>query len=509
MPGIGIDFGTTNSSIVCYDEKKKKIDYLMDKTFEGKPLPYPSFVWYNDNHVIVGKEAKNNFNTYSGRPGHCLVKSIKSLLGSNEKITVFGDSREPFQITSDILKYLKHMALNNYRSSLVGSNFEQAVFTVPVNFSGRQRAELRKAAELAGINVQTFIHEPFAAVIGYLFGNSNNELIHKYKGKYILVFDWGGGTLDITVVKVDNNGDKLFEVGTSQLTGIAGDKFDEELMNICINRFKDKYIERFRSEYLDEKLRGKVDRILYYVERCKINLSSYERAHIESQIFAETDGSNTIFYDINEEIERKDFEKSILIHVNKAVNKIYEALKAAQINSEQIALVLMTGGSSKIPLVIDEVRKIFGYRAISVDNCDTIIAEGAAIVAANNWIPFLSKNIMIELSDGSFWTVFEKGTPLKPRTTVKEADFICVDNRNSEARIIVSEGYEYNTRDKNLGILNVPLPEELPYPHFFDEIKTTYEIDNNFVLKVGGYSEFARLRKKLKIYDLCFGLKIV
>ena len=194
--------------------------------------------------------------------------------------------------------------------------------------------------------------------------------------------------------------------------------------------------------------------------------------------------------------------------MDRAINKIHEALKSAHISADQISLALLTGGSSHIPLVVDEIRKIFGHRVVQVPNSDTIIAEGAAIVAANNWVPFLAKNIMVELSDKSHWVVYDKGTELIPDTTYKEETFICVDNRDAEGKLILAEGYKQDRKDRNLGVLNIPLLSKKPYAAFFDTIATTYEIDRDYVLNVSGYSEFEKRRKKLNIYDLCIGLEV-
>ncbi len=507
MTGIGIDFGTTNSTVVSYDKKNNRMDFFLERGHDNNPVPVPSVVWYHDNIVTVGKEAKNKYNTFSGRAGHCLIRSVKSQLGTNNRLSVFGDLKEPYEIAGDIIEHMKKEAINRFHADKIVGKFDQAVFTVPINFDGRQRSDLRKAANRAGINVNAFIHEPFAAVVGFLFAGSNPKGLKTYNGKYILVFDWGGGTLDITVVKAENN--KLFEMGTSQLSGVAGDKFDDELKTLCVNRFIDQHAAKFKREYLEEKLREKEDTLVYYAEKSKIELSNQSQTNFNvDSIFAAENGSERVYYDINETISKEEFEACIKSDVDRAINKIHEALKSAHISADQISLALLTGGSSHIPLVVDEIRKIFGHRVVQVPNSDTIIAEGAAIVAANNWVPFLAKNIMVELSDKSHWVVYDKGTELIPDTTYKEETFICVDNRDAEGKLILAEGYKQDRKDRNLGVLNIPLLSKKPYAAFFDTIATTYEIDRDYVLNVSGYSEFEKRRKKLNIYDLCIGLEV-
>lgn len=502
MSKIGIDFGTTNSSLVAYDRRNSSFEFFGSEMEKEKPTP--SIVWYHDNQIKVGKIVKDNFNKYCDVPGHHLESSIKLKLGSDQKISIFGKLTEPYVVVSEIIKHLKEIAENNLALS-GGISLESAVFTIPVNFSGKQRAELRKAAAIAGISVETFIHEPFAALIGYLFSKENNQGIEAMNGSYVLIFDWGGGTLDITVVKVEK--DQMYEMGTSELTGIAGDKFDNELVSLVRNRFIDKYAENFNIEYINEKLDENQDKIQSNCEQCKINLSTKKDSVIlvEEIIYDEKKRES---YDINETIKRSDFETCIQSHIVNATKRIDDAIRSAGISQEQISFVLMTGGTSNIPLVRSVIENKFGSRVKAAINPDLVIAQGAAVVAEMRWSPYLSKNIMVELSDGSFWTAFSKGMPLvREKMPAKEEVFTCVDTRDLEAKLIIVEGKLTSTKDNNLDILNIPI-EHAPSLRSPDDVVVDFTIDDNIVLKVSGYGKQAGKRKHVEINNICFGLEM-
>jgi molecular chaperone DnaK (HSP70) len=502
MASIGMDFGTTNSSLVAYDRQKKEFFYYASET-EGKE-PTPSIVWYYDNNVIVGKNARNNYNTYCSVPGHHIETSVKSKLGEKRKISIFGKLTEPYIVASEIIKHLLGVAMRR-NAEKAGIILDSAVFTIPVNFTGTQRADLRKAAEAAGVAVETFIHEPFAALIGYLYSEDSKNSLVAANNSYILVFDWGGGTLDITVVRVEF--EKLYEIGTSELTGIAGDRFDDELSALVRNRFKEKYSNVLDPEHMDKILEDSKDRINSNAEMCKIELST----QTESEFFVENifyDEKERKPYNIDEKISRSDFEGCINRHVEAASNRIEYALRAADITHEQISYVLLTGGTSNIPLIRAAIEDKFGSRVHTPREPSVVIAQGAAVVAEMKWSPYLSKDIMVELSDGSYWTAFQKGLPLVREDMPSRREvFTCVDTRAVEAKLIVVEGSAPDKSDKNLAILNVPVLHN-PSLRSPDDIDVDFVIDNNIVLSVKGYGKQAGKRASVEVHNICFGLEL-
>ena len=164
MPKLGIDFGTTNSVAVAYDKSKHEFTYLYYE--DGVPSPISSTIEFHDNAVIVGSEARERMTRYADVDGYHFERSIKSKIGSDEKVYVFGERKEPQELASEILKNLKNKAINDFNALKARVDMNTAVFTVPISFNGKARRTLRKSANAAGIDVISFIHEPFAAIIG-------------------------------------------------------------------------------------------------------------------------------------------------------------------------------------------------------------------------------------------------------------------------------------------------------------------------------------------------------
>lgn len=507
MPSIGIDFGTTNSLIVAYDKKKNAFSYFNFSDRGNIPVPTSSTVWYHDNVVEVGKIARDNINKFGDVEGHHFERSIKLKLGTAQHLNIFGNSVAPYSVAGTIISRLKQIALEDWQAEKTGVDMSRAVFTVPINFSGNARRDLRNAANEAGIEITTFIHEPFAAIVGYLFSKYENETteqvllrLEELEGKYLLTFDWGGGTLDITVVKVHNG--KMVELGTAELTNVAGDKFDEDIALYAWNKFVDQYGGKYTPEFLESNRRKKWDRMLAIAEQCKLELSRREHTDF---ILERVVGGNE---DIDLTITRADFERLIGDALESACNRIDDALHQAGIQDIDIHRVLLTGGTCYIPAVKARLIEKFGQRVAEVRNADLAIAQGAAVIAEMGWLPFLTKDIQIALSDGSFWPIFEHDMPIAAqKSAYNSEEFSCVDSRMKRAKVIVCEGMG-QTRDKNLAVLNIPV---LGSAKFGDELVVEAELDRNIVLTIKGHSKMAvehgnSIRKTAEVTQLCFGL---
>lgn len=506
MGKLGIDFGTTNSLAVTYDKNEGKFNYF--SFVKRKPTPTSSTVWFHDGTSEVGNNARKKMYDYADVDGHHFERSIKLKLGTGKKVSVFGDLKEPYEIASLIIKQLKDDALKS-KSAKAGLDLDQAVFTIPVNFNGKQREELRKSAHAAGVEITSFIHEPLAAIVGYYFTMNNGnytkvmDQLAQMEGQYILTFDWGGGTLDITVVRVQDG--KMMEVGTSELTGMAGDKLDELLAELAWSRFADEAIKKYTKEQLEQMKNEKWGKLLATAENVKISLSEQE----QTEFFMQAHGDDFV----EEMITREDFERVIENTLTAALNKIQEALNIADLNEINISHVLLTGGTCYIPAVQNAIIKKFGHRVEAVTDADLLIAQGAAVISEMGWMPFLAKDVLIQLSDDSYWPLFEKGLLISSSEEAHNSeDFICTDSRNKRAKIIVSEGIGQKS-DKMLTALNVPL---LGDRNFGDEVVVEGTIDKNIVLKVRGYSrqvigyeqptEEYSIRINRDVNQLCFGL---
>jgi molecular chaperone DnaK len=511
MAQIGIDFGTTNSLIVAYEKENHKFSYFSYELGNDNPVPISSTVWYFDQKIVVGSQARKSIHDYSGVEGHHFEKSIKLKLGHENGINIFGKTIQPYKVAADILKHIKNVAIEDWKADKSGVDLTRSIFTVPINFNGIQRTALRKAAREAGIEVTTFIHEPFAAIVGYYFTKSTAgnfqeviEELHKLNGKFFLTFDWGGGTLDITVVKIEEG--RMIEIGTAELTNKAGDKFDEDIANWAWAKFLDKNGSKYNQAFLEQKRKENWGRILAMAEQCKISLSSYENA--DFVLFNIVDNLR-----ISEQITREDFQNLIQGTLLEACNEIDKALKEAKIGEINIDQVLLVGGTCYIPAVINKLTEQFGHRVNSIINSELLIAQGAAVISEMGWLPFLTKDISIQLSDESLYPIFEKNTNIAADSEARKSeDLVCTDNRGGDARIIIVEG-DGQRKDKTLSIMKVPVLND---SRFTDDIKLDAVIDKDIILKVSARSLMVHgfkqpeqeysIRKQAEIHQLCFGL---
>jgi molecular chaperone DnaK len=489
MNAYGIDFGTTNS-IAARCDAAGKITAFTDRETN---LPHPSVIWYRGDQTIVGSKAKHEIKGYAGVAGHAFVQSIKRKLGKDQTITIFGERKPVYEIAADIFSFLKTQARNEY-----GDDLENVVVTVPVKFHGTARRELRKAANRAGIEISTFIHEPFAAIIGYLCSGGGN--LHDINKRNILVFDWGGGTLDITIARVEEG--RIYELSTAGLENIAGDHFDERLEGYSRARFLERH--GFREDILN-LLPGNQARLGKECERAKIELSSKDADRIQLHNFFRRDIAE---YEMDEEIHRAQFEKLIQDDAAAAFRQMDKALSEAYLTSDEIDIALLIGGSSLIPLVTKEMNDRFGVRAKRVKNADTIIAEGAAIVAKNGWVPELSRDISVILSDGSHYPIFQRGHVLKPEVCSKELSFYCTDNRDGEARLVLGE----NVRNGDHSAITVkhilPIPVSETYRlRDLERVTAGFRITEDLVLQVQACGATRNKIKSCEIHELCFGIR--
>jgi molecular chaperone DnaK (HSP70) len=482
MREYGIDFGTTNSVLATYD-------LYNDACFASAPIP--SVVWFNGSEVIVGKKAKSSINSNVNLPGNTFVSSVKSRLGQNLDIPVLGESIPPYIIASKIFKHLIDSS---------DEPVDAAVITVPVKFNGNQRADIRKAANEVGIYVKNFIHEPFAGVIGYLKGTINQGALNNINGKHVIVFDWGGGTLDITVVKVEN--DKIYEVGTGGIPNKAGDYFDKMIETLLTEKFAEKNNLNPLTVNVDPR---KKDELIVRSEEQKIELSNIdtELGKVMIQNFYNDGDQN---FNLIENITTAEFESMIKHTVDESIREIELTLNQAGISSEQIALALLIGGSSKIPFVVRKIERLFGSRTHEVTNSDTIIAEGAAIISRHNWKPYLANPIYIKMSDNSYYKVFAEGELLIPGQTSKEVALFVTDKRSGEANLILAEQRNGNEMI-SLDVLNIPIESDLS-KKMVERVTVQLSVNEDLVIKVKAFGQVKNIPVQLDLVDIRYGLRI-
>ena len=489
--GFGIDFGTTNSLVAAHRPNTGKTTVCTDKSTD---LPHPSVVWYRLNESPrVGREAKRHISGYAEVAGNTFVQSVKRHLGKSETLDIFGEKYSPRAVATDIFRFLLEDARSSY-----GFDVEQAVVTVPVYFDGRARRELREAADEAGVFIKTFVHEPIAALVGYLYGIDGGHNLRDREGQNILVFDWGGGTLDITVGQVSRG--RVIELSTAGVSDRAGDHFDRLLGRVATRKFQE------RNSITSDQLRltpTTKDRFYTESERCKIGLTDTTTQPIELADYLRADGK---VFDLSEQISRDEFEEEILSDIDRAQVEVGKALDTAGLRSRQVDLVLLIGGTSRIPFVQEAMREQFGHTVVNVENANSIIAEGAAIADALGLGPAFAASVAVELSDGTHHEVFKAGELAKPELCNKTLNFFCTDNRDGVGRLIVGLADGLNGNFDRKAIVALPVSPDLPRPYNHERVTATFHLDDDLVLHVDAKAATQARGEHEEVIDLRFAL---
>lgn len=482
MRGVGIDFGTTHSSLVFFDGRR--VVRVLDNN-----RPFPSVVWYEGDRIRVGRQAKEQYRLLDGEPGHFFVRSVKRELGTGRTYSIFGRKVPAWEVASHIFQHLVREA-----SKLGG--VRECVLTVPVYFDGQKRAELRRAAEAAGLYVKAFIHEPFAALVGYAELEQRWDLL---KDQTVLVFDWGGGTLDVTLIQIE--GGCIYELGIGGLGDLAGDDFDHRLAGHARDRFLE--TRGLRSEEVSIRPDGWA-RLLLNAEQAKIELSERQETEVLQPNFGMR-GKERLHLSVP--VTRDEFERLIEADVQRALEQVHRVLRETGRTAADVELVLSIGGTSLIPLVDRELRRLFGSKVVTVPNAPTIIAEGAAVVAYHDWRPYLVDPVSVRLSDGSLYVVYASGTVLAPGATRRQVTFFCTDQRDGVARMVLVEGTDRSRKEPRVAeILTIPVnsnvtraPQERVYAQF--------EFDADHVLNIRAHGSIMQEVVSARIYDLRIGLR--
>lgn len=489
---IGIDFGTTNSLVVALGSEKT---ICTDQNL----MPHPSIVWYRQNDTpIVGHEAKRQIHSFGKATGNRFVRSVKRKLGKDAPIEVFGESKSAVDVASDIFRYLKRQALERHKV-----NVQEAVVTVPVYMDGRARRDLRRAAENAGIFIKTFIHEPFAALYAFLVESGGN-LLATPEPINCVVFDWGGGTLDVTVVRLQNG--YVHELAISGLSDLAGDYFDLLVCQIVKKKFCEAM--KVRLEEL-ELSRRSTDVLEARCEQAKIRLSDIERATVEVAGFSTIDGRIS---DLSVEVTRAEFEEAIKSEIQKALVQVNTALESADLTPEQIDVALLVGGSSQIPLVVEALRERFGSSIRTPSNASSLIAEGAAMVSERGIVPAFSSSVSIELATHKeaevHFPIFEAGRPAIPEDCRREIEMFCTDPRSGLATLILGSKCDIRETYDRLKVVSIPVSSELPKPYDLEGVQVRIGLDKDLVLNVEAWGDTQNKRVSDEVVNLRYSLPI-
>ena len=478
---IGIDFGTTNSAIAHVIAGEKPLPIADPATNQ---VILPSFVHYESpSRVIVGEEAKAHYYELFTRNSGNIFKSIKRKLKEGRIFNIFGRPVPDVEIASHIFAELKRRA-----ESLRKEKVEDAVVTIPVYFDADHRKAVRKAAELGGINIITFLHEPVAVAF--------QELRKVKYTQNIMVFDWGGGTLDISLLRVDGGMISELEVGGDEELG--GDDIDWCLANDTIECF---FKETDTIPFKLEDNPSCMQRLLSRSETAKIQLSD--------PLIPDTSIDIPAFYmdqDLSRFIGRSEYEGITKAIYDEAVEHVHRVLMKLKLRPGDVDRVILAGGSSRMPCLVRAVEEIFGPSKVNTSmNTDTCVAEGAALVSFLEIEPVLAVPIGIEFEDGLIYNFLDKGISLNQPQTDSIQLFV-PDPRSGKANIKIYESESgkidaHDTRIKE--ILSVPVnPECAEYVH------VNFELDQNQCLTIEAVGMSTGVKKSCKIKDIKVGFKL-